>query len=88
MGTRGYYAIIYNGKMYIMYNHCDSYQEWPGLGWALVREIQWGNLKEWKRALENIKVATGTPTEEDKEALRDYTEGGLIGDDDEDWCCE
>jgi hypothetical protein len=74
MGTRGNYGFIYKGKLYIMYNHFDSYPERPGLGWTLVREIVWANLERWKVALDTIKICSGKPTEEDIKALRGSTD--------------
>lgn len=74
MGTRGNYGFIYKGKLYVMYNHFDSYPENPGLGWTLVKEIVWANLERWKVALDTIKICSGKPTEEDVEALRASTD--------------
>lgn len=87
MGTRGYLAFIYKGKLYKIYNHWDSYPQRPGLGWQLVREICWGNLERWKKAIENLKFCTGTPTEEDIQNLREYTDLSVSEQSTKDWYC-
>jgi len=43
METRGNYGIFINGKLYVMFNHMDSYSEAPGLGRALAVELKWAN---------------------------------------------
>ena len=89
MGTCGYWAIIYKGKVYLTYNHFDSYPERPGLGWTLVHDLQWGNIDTWKWALDNIKPCTDgrRPTEEDKDALRAYTDLEVGWQSRDDWYC-
>jgi hypothetical protein len=76
MGTRGNYGFVHKGKVYVMYNHYDSYPERPGLGWTLVHEILWANLERWKTALETIRVTSDepAPTKKDIEALRESTD--------------
>ena len=56
--TRGNYGIFINGKLYVMFNHMDSYPEAPGLGRALVVELKWANLEMWKKAIANIKFCS------------------------------
>lgn len=87
MGTRGFLAFIYKGKLYVMYNQLDCYPEPPGLGWTVVQEILWANLEKWKAALDNIKVADGKPTEEDIKALRPYTDLQVSSQSTDDWYC-
>jgi hypothetical protein len=57
------------------------------MGWTLVQEIQWGNLETWKRALDNIKVAKGKPTEKDKKALSPYCDLTVNSQSEDDWYC-
>ena len=87
MGTRGYWAIVYKGKMYVMYNHFDSYPERPGLGWNLIQEITWGNIETWKKALERIHIVDGNPTEEDRRNLHPYTDLSVGSGSYGDWYC-
>lgn len=87
MGTRGYFAIVYKGKLYACYCHFDAYPQRPGMGWTLVQEIQWANLEMWKYALENIKIAEGKPTQDDIDQLREYTDMRVSNNSTEDWYC-
>jgi hypothetical protein len=50
MGTKGFYAFIYKGKRYVIYNYYDSYPE--ALGNDLLNELRKRNLEEWKVLLE------------------------------------
>lgn len=75
MGTKGYFAIVYKGKVYFSYSQFDAYPQGPcGMGLTLVNDIRWGNIETWKWALDNIKQTSGTPTEEDKKALILYAD--------------
>lgn len=87
MGTKGYFAIIYKGKMYLSYNQFDAYPEKPGVGWTLVNEIRWGNLETWKWAIDNIKIPKGAPTEEDKKNLCKFADLTVNSQSDTDWYC-
>lgn len=87
MGTRGYWAIVYKGKMYVMYNHWDSYPQRPGLGWNLVQDITWGNIETWKKALESIHVVDANPTTEDVLNLHQYTDLNVGSGSSDDWYC-
>ena len=54
MGTKGYYAIICQGKIYIFYNKFDSYPS--GLGQVLLDELRNANLEEWKHMVTNAII--------------------------------
>ncbi len=51
MGTRGYFAFFYKGRLYIFYNQFDSYIS--GLGTRLLHEVremmESGKFDDWKR---------------------------------------
>ena len=46
MGTRGYFAFLYKGRIYYFYNHFDSYIS--GLGTKLLQELI-ENDEDWKK---------------------------------------
>ncbi len=52
MGTKGYYAIKYKGKTYLIYNQCDSQPE--HLGADLLKELKRINMKNGLKCLKNV----------------------------------
>ncbi len=83
MGTKGYYAIRYGGKLYVIYNQCDSQPD--HLGFDLLNEIKRIPYEEW---LFLWKKCVIIDSEEDYEkqigenyelrvALMKHHEGGL-----------
>jgi hypothetical protein len=94
MGTRGLFGFFYKGRLYLVYNHYDSYPS--GLGCNLVNEIilamYKNELGKWKELLEKIKVISGCdetvkPTNQDIENLRHYTDLKVSGQSTNDWYC-
>ncbi len=83
MGTKGYYAIKYKGKNYVIYNQCDSQPE--HLGADLLKELKRIQYEEWIEMFEKCVIIK---SEEDYEkfiqdnyeiklALLKHHEGGL-----------
>ncbi len=87
MGTRGKFGFLYKGKLYICYNHYDSYPSC--LGVHLLLEILHANLEDWIKLLENIKEVSEDvkPTPEDIEKLKKYTWLDVGNQSIEDWYC-
>ena len=54
MGTKGYYAVVFNGKIYVFSSRTDSYPD--GLGQVLLDEIRNCNMEEWKDLITNSIV--------------------------------
>ncbi len=54
MGTKGYYAVVFNGKIYVFSSRTDSYPD--GLGQVLLDEIRNCNMEEWKNLITNSIV--------------------------------
>lgn len=54
MGTKGFYAFIYKGKRYVIYNYYDSYPE--ALGNDLLNELRKRDLEEWKVLLDKCII--------------------------------
>ena len=80
MGTRGLFGFYYNGKLYLSYNHNDSYMD--GLGEKLLNEIRKaiknGTFNRWPERIKQLKMVQGfrasiKPTQEDINNLRQYT---------------
>ena len=76
MGTDGYYGILCNGKLYRMQTQSDAHPDY--LGRNLVKEVIWGNMETWKRALVGTDAVrfvdeTVPITEADRTALRAST---------------
>jgi hypothetical protein len=91
MGTRGLFGFYYRGQFYVVYNQFDSYPS--GLGAEIVAElkraIQENLLGEWIHLLEQLKVvsASVSPTQEDIEKLRSYTDLTVSTQSPTDWYC-
>ena len=60
MGTKGFYAFIYKGNRYVIYNYFDSYPE--ALGNDLLNELRKRNLEEWKALLEKCIIIDSEET--------------------------
>lgn len=54
MGTKGFYAFIYKGKRYVIYNYYDSYPD--ALGNDLLNELRKCDLEEWKSLLDECII--------------------------------
>ncbi len=54
MGTKGYYAVVFNGKIYVFSSHTDAYPR--RLGQVLLDEIRNCNMEEWKELIKNSIV--------------------------------
>ncbi len=63
MGTKGFYAFIYKGKRYVIYNYYDSYPS--GLGNDLLNELRKRNLEEWKALLDKCIIIDSEETYND-----------------------
>jgi len=87
MGCRGKFGFLYKGKLYMCYNHQDSYPS--NLGVHLLLEILHANLDEWIKLLENIKEVWDDvePTPEDIEKLKKYTCLAVSSQSTKDWYC-
>lgn len=91
MGTRGFVVIIYRGRYYLIYNHYDSYPE--GLGKSLIIQLiklldkyEYDNLK---LKISNLEIVNDsiTPTEDDINYLKEYTNLGVSTRSTNDWYC-
>lgn len=51
MGTKGYYAIVFQGRIYVFVSRADAYPR--GLGKVLLDEIRSCNMDEWKEMIKN-----------------------------------
>ncbi len=60
MGTKGFYAFIYKGKRYVIYNYYDSYPE--ALGNDLINELRKRDLEEWKVLLDKCIIIDSIET--------------------------
>ena len=91
MGTRGLFGFFYKGRLYLVYNHFDSYPS--GLGLLLVREIQTAidnnELDFWKELLERIIVidCESSPSQIDVYRLRNFTDLMVSDQSTSDWYC-
>ena len=91
MGTRGLFGFFYKGRLYLVYNHWDSYPS--GLGLLLVSEIQAAidknELQFWKELLERIMVidCDSIPSEIDVHRLRNFTNLMVSDQSTSDWYC-
>ena len=54
MGTKGYYAIRYGGKLYVIYNQCDSQPDHLGLD--LLNELKKISYEEWVKMFEKCII--------------------------------
>ena len=85
MGTPGLFGFFYKGKLYLVYNHFDSYPS--GLGAWLAREIiaimSSNGLEEWKTKLDGIITILPdhkAPTQTEKILLVNYHDENLNTD--------
>lgn len=91
MGTQGVFGFFYGGRLYLVYNHYDSYP--AGLGTDLVYEIQQAiidnALDDWIKMLEKIIVIDidSKPTQKDKIRLQNYTDLRVGLQSTDDWYC-
>ncbi len=54
MGTKGFYALLYKGKIYVIYNRHDSYPRI--LGNTLLKEYSKYTIQEWRNLLTNCII--------------------------------
>src|SRR5690242_2033153 len=91
MSTRGAFGFRINGVDKIAYNHSDSYPE--GLGDAVVSCItawlQQMSPYDLRKLVSELRVVprNSRPTEQDKEALAAYYDGGVGEQSKDDWYC-
>lgn len=89
MGTRGAFGVRINGQDKITYNHFDSYPE--GLGRNVLTAIRDMHRDRFdiKAAAERLVTVSGysQPTQEQKDALKPYTDLGVSKQSDNDWYC-
>src|SRR5579883_1175827 len=92
MGTRGTITVIFNGRKFTLYNHCDSYPS--GLGEQLLEELRAALEKMVIIKYEKSDDADGkssfklrAPTEEEIKALEPYTDLTVSRKSTSDWYC-
>jgi hypothetical protein len=79
MGTHGLFGFVYKGRIYLIYNHYDSYLD--GLGFSLICEIKFAvknNLiDEWIKKLESCRIVREDddiqPTPDEAKELKEWT---------------
>jgi len=86
MGTRGIYGLRKNGKDKLTYNHYDSYPDW--LGRNILTFIA-NNKEKLNEVYDNIILVDGdtTPTQEQIEACKQYTDLSVSEQSTKDWYC-
>lgn len=86
MGTRGIYGLRKNGKDKLTYNHYDSYPE--GLGKDILTFIA-ENKSKLNEVYDNIILVNEdtTPTQEQIEACKEYTNLSVSEKSTDDWYC-
>jgi hypothetical protein len=83
MGTKGYYAIRYGGKLYLIYNQCDSHPD--RLGLDLLNELKRISYEEWIEMFEKCVIIDSQEDYEEhfqdqydlKVKILKHMEGGL-----------
>lgn len=87
MGTRGAFGFYKNGENKITYNHYDSYPD--GLGEDLVNELRSTTVEQLNAAFERIQLVneTDTPTREQIQHCKPWTNLGVSNQSEEDWYC-
>lgn len=91
MGTRGSFGVHVDGETKATYNHYDSYPSCLGEAIAsqmvnLLKDMGVNKLKEQARNLRMVDPDS-TPTDEDKEFLKAYTDLSVSEQSDDDWYC-
>lgn len=86
MGTRGLFGFKVNGETKLIYNHWDSYPS--GLGEKLAAFIAFADLAKVKEAAAGLRDVTGsTPTPEQVEHCKRWTNLGVGRQSTQDWYC-
>lgn len=85
MSTRGAFGFVIDGVEKIGYNHLSS--EFDVLGEHLVRQIRAADLQKWRNQARSLVIVdqNSTPTAEQIEALREFSNLTVGGGNEQDW---